>query len=187
MEVWQAQSWVKFSKCWLTRPTNSLNKNRESLKPTITRYNQQHKDDTIPCAQATPTVGWSRPSPPRFALQPGQNNLLLRIHRLRRCCVATVSDIHGSIEPAWRSLVQSFWPMGLWPFCASHRNPGSCLKQTNSSGLPNSFHHASLQHTRCTASFSLHSTIWINWMPAAAIQKANAETNSDHHHAPWGA
>ena len=97
LEVWQAQFWVKFSNCWLTRPKNSLNKHRESLKPTIARFNQQHKDDTIPCTQATPTVGWSRPSPPRFALQPGQNKLW--IHRLRRCFVAeTVSDIHRSIE-----------------------------------------------------------------------------------------
>ena len=130
-------------------------------------------------------IAWSIPSPPRFALQPGQT--MDSSAATVFCCDGVW---HSRIDWACEKLkifgAKLLTYMGLWPFCANHHNPGSCLKQTNSSGLPN-FHHASLQHTRCTASFSLRSTIWINWMPAAAIQKANAETNSDHHHAPWGA
>ena len=36
MEVWQAQSWVKFSKCWLKRPKIGLNHHFQSLRQTIT-------------------------------------------------------------------------------------------------------------------------------------------------------
>ena len=86
----------------------------------------------------------------------------LWMHRLRRCCVATVSDIHGSIELV-KNCLKIFGHAKLLTYgtlTILRKSSQSWIlpknkNKTNSSGLPNSFHHASLQHTRCTASFSL--------------------------------
>ena len=105
---------------------------------------------------------------PRFA-QPGQSKLW--IHQSFHKLIQFVKDLeifdHAKLLTRGLSLK------------TNHHKPGFCQKTTNelirTSQLP----------SRKFAAHSLHSilfsTIWINWMPAAAIQKANAETNSNHH------
>ena len=78
MEVWQAQSWVKFSKCWLKRPKIGLNHHFQSLKRTIMTSNTKMTPYHAPKQRSVSAIAWSIPRLPRFA-QPGQNKL--RIHQ----------------------------------------------------------------------------------------------------------
>ena len=104
---------------------------------------------------------------PRFA-QPGQSKL--RIHQSFHKLIQFVNDLE--IFDHAKLLTNGTLTM--------HKSSQTwILPKTNelirTSQLP----------SRKFAAHSLHSilfsTIWINWMPAAAIQKANAETNSNHH------
>ena len=99
---------------------------------------QQHKDDTIPCAQATLTVCdcMKYPRFPRFA-QPGQNKV----------------QIHQSVH----KLIQFVKDLEIFDHAKLLTNGTLTIHKSSQTWIlpKNSFHHASLQHTRCTASFSL--------------------------------
>ena len=79
-------------KCFESRLPRNLNKNQESLKVFKNNNSQQHKDDTIPCAQATLTVCdcMKHLGFPRFA-QPGQSKL--RIHQSFHKLIQFVKDL----------------------------------------------------------------------------------------------
>ena len=120
-------------KCFVSRLPRNLNKNQGSLK--ITTANNIKTLTACDCM--------------KYLVFHGSRSLGKASYGFTKA-----STNWFSLWTIWRSLImQSFWPTGL-SLCTNHHKPGSCLKQTNSSGLPN-FHHASLQHTRCTASFSL--------------------------------
>ena len=139
-------------------------------------YSFSHRSgvDTIPCAQATLTVCDCMKYLvfPRF-VQPGQNKV--QIHQSFHKLIQFVEDLeifdhaklltNGTLTILQKSSQTWILPKTNEPIRTSQQLP-----------------------SRKFAAHSLHSilfsTIWINWMPAAAIQKANAETNSDHHHAP---
>ena len=140
---------------------------------------QQHKDDTIPCAQVTLTVcDWMK-----YLVFNGSRSLGKTRYRFTKA-----STNWFSLWKIWRSLImKSFWPMGLSLFCTNQHKPGICLTTKTNEPIRTSQQLPSRKFAAHSLHSILFSTIWTNWMPAAAIQKANAETNSDHRHAPWGA
>ena len=147
---------------------------------------QQHKMTPYhaPKRRSLSAIACSIPLPPRFAHQPGQNRLwmLQSFHNFLQFVLQFVNDGLEIFDHA------KLLPFGIpWLFRTNHHKPGSCL-QTTTNDLISTSHQ--LPPSKFAA-HSLHSIVFsafydmrIKWMPAAAIQKANADTNADHHHAP---
>ena len=163
--------------CWIFRnafypaPPKKSEQIRESLKPRITHNSRQ--------IQMTPYRLHGAPRPPRFPHRPGQNNL--RIHQSFHKLIQFVKDLeifdHAKRFDLWYTLTIPHKSSQTGPCLTTKTNE---LISTSDQLPPSKF-----------AAHSLHSIVFsgfydmrIKWMPAAAIQKANADTNPDHHHAP---
>ena len=114
---------------------------------------------------------------PRFA-QPGQNEL--RIHQSFHKLIQFVKDLeifdHAKLLTNGTTLTILHKSSQTWIL------PNNKNKRTHQD-FPTSITQV------CSTRVAQHPFLYDmeNWMPAAAIQKANAETNANHRHAPWGA